>query len=438
MRIGVVPAMMGHGGGVHQYSLTMLHALRGSEEIRSNNEFVIFTDSTYEDITVLSKEHGWDVESLTPHYWTQRVLHLAGIILRKTRIIQIWRQLRRRSQTMRNTPHPDLIRPPLAPDLVRPRPDMRRWFHHFGVELMLYPYPNSLSFETGIPYIMAIHDLQHRLQPEFPEVSADGEWEWREYLFRNGARYATLILADSEVGKQDILNFYGQYGITSEQVQILPFLPAQYLSVAISERENRQIGMKYSLPERYLFYPSQLWPHKNHARIVQALGQLKQKEHVKIPIVLCGYHRGAILERNFREVMELSSQLGLKEEIHYVGYVPDSDMSGLYGGATALVMPTFFGPTNIPILEAWAFGCPVITSDIRGIREQVGDAAVLVDPRSVESIADAIHRLWVDGNLRSTLADKGRRRLSEYTPDDFCRRLTEILEQAKEHIKQVR
>ena len=51
--------------------------------------------------------------------------------------------------------------------------------------------------------------LQHRLQPEFPEVSANGEWEWREYLFRNGARYATLLLADSEVGKEDILNFYG-------------------------------------------------------------------------------------------------------------------------------------------------------------------------------------------------------------------------------------
>ena len=73
----------------------------------------------------------------------------------------------------------------------------------------------------------------------------------------------------------------------------------------------------------------------------------------------------------------------------------------------ALVMPTFFGPTNIPILEAWAFGCPVLTSDIRGIREQVGDAAVLVNPRSVEAIADGIYRLWTDENLGRMLGERG-------------------------------
>jgi glycosyltransferase involved in cell wall biosynthesis len=67
----------------------------------------------------------------------------------------------------------------------------------------------------------------------------------------------------------------------------------------------------------------------------------------------------------FREVMSLSCQLGLEKEIHYLGYVPNEDMSGIYAEAVALVMPTFFGATNIPILEAWAFGCPVLTSDIR-------------------------------------------------------------------------
>ena len=99
------------------------------------------------------------------------------------------------------------------------------------------------------------------------------------------------------------------------------------------------------------------------------------------------------------------------------------------------VMPTFFGPTNIPVLEAWAFGCPVLTSDIRGVREQAGDAAVLADPRSVEAIADGIYQLWTDENLRRTLADRGRQRLSTYTPDDYRRRLMEILEEAKARVR---
>jgi PAS domain S-box-containing protein len=98
-------------------------------------------------------------------------------------------------------------------------------------------------------------------------------------------------------------------------------------------------------------------------------------------------------------------------------------------------MPTFFGPTNIPVLEAWSFGCPVLTSDIRGIREQMADGAVLVDPRSVESIAEGIYRLWTDENLRRQLTDAGRRRLSSYTADDFRNRLLEILEEAKDRVR---
>jgi glycosyltransferase involved in cell wall biosynthesis len=101
----------------------------------------------------------------------------------------------------------------------------------------------------------------------------------------------------------------------------------------------------------------------------------------------------------FREVISLSCQLGLEKEIHYLGYVPDEDMSGIYAESVALVMPTFFGPTNIPPLESWAFGRPVLSSDIRGIREQIGNAGVLVDPRSVEAIAEGIFRLWTNEHL---------------------------------------
>src|SRR5262245_32889953 len=133
--------------------------------------------------------------------------------------------------------------------------------------------------------------------------------------------------------------------------------------------------------------------------------------------------------------MLLSSQLGLEKEIHYLGYVPDEDMSALYAGAVGLVMPTFFGPTNIPMLEAWAFGCPVLTSDIRGIREQTGNAAILVNPRSEESIADGIYQPCMDEDLRHVLADRGRRRLGSYTADDYRRRLIEIVEEAKARVQ---
>jgi len=100
-------------------------------------------------------------------------------------------------------------------------------------------------------------------------------------------------------------------------------------------------------------------------------------------------------------------------------------------------MPTFFGPTNIPVLEAWTFGCPVLSSDIRGIREQVQDAGVLVDPRSVESIASGIHRLWTEGPLCETLVRRGQQRLETYTPANFRERLIGILDEAKLRVRNV-
>jgi glycosyltransferase involved in cell wall biosynthesis len=226
---------------------------------------------------------------------------------------------------------------------------------------MLFPAPNSLGFETDIPYVMAIHDLQHRLQPEFPEVSADGEWERREHLFRNAARYATLLLADSEVGKEDILNFYADFGVSPDQVKVLPFLPACYLMPEISEDERTRVRNLHQLPERYLFYPAQFWPHKNHKRIVQALGVLKDRG-VRIDVVFCGSHQGKIRSEVFREVMTLASRAGIEKNVHYKGYVPDDDMSGLVHRGCRPCDAHFLWPDQYP--GAGGVGCGLSRTDV--------------------------------------------------------------------------
>jgi len=157
---------------------------------------------------------------------------------------------------------------------------------------------------------------------------------------------------------------------------------------------------------------------------------------VEVRIVFCGSHTREIRQQTFRQVIDLCAQLGVEKQVHYLGYVPDKDISGIYRGSAGLVMPTFFGPTNIPVMEAWAYECPVLTSDIRGIREQVGDAGILVDPMSVEALADGMYRLWSDEKLASSLAQRGLQRLMRYTADDFRQRLIDILEEAKGRVRQ--
>ena len=303
-----------------------------------------------------------------------------------------------------------------------------------GVELMVYPAPLIETVESGLPFLSAIHDVQHRLQPNFREVSAHRQFEMREYIFRNIARYAVLILADSQVGREDILAFYEQHGATADRIKVLPFLPAPYLSTPLAQAERARIRRSYNLPKAYFFYPANFWPHKNHAVIVEAIGKLKSETGLTIHIVFTGASTDHLALEVAARVSQIARDFGVEDAIHQLGHVPNSDMGALYAEARGLVMPTSFGPTNIPIVEAWTLDCPVLTSDIRGIREQVGDAGLLVAPTSVEQLAGAMSQLWRDENLRRELRKRGRRRLYLYQPEDYRRRLNEIVEEAKTRV----
>src|SRR5947199_9566940 len=103
----------------------------------------------------------------------------------------------------------------------------------------------------------------------FQEVSANGEREYREYLFRNGARHATLLIADSDVGKEDIVNFYGSYGVTPQRVKVLPFLAASYLAVEVCESERQRGRTGYHLPDRYWLCPAHFSPPEYRKVIIQ-------------------------------------------------------------------------------------------------------------------------------------------------------------------------
>src|SRR6266404_3473743 len=297
MRIGIVPGLNASDGGIYQYSFTMLQALDNRQ--MSRDSFILFADKMRNPAVVALRNEGWVVKPLVPITLRRRFISLAERVVGprpREATLKLASRLRHRNQGRS-----------ADPNKIQFNYELEQWFLSNGIELMLYPISSSLSFETGIPYVMAIHDLQHRLQPEFPEVSANGEWERREYCFRNGARYATLLLADSEVGKEDILNFYGPYGVTPDRVKVLPFIPACYLALDVPESERQRVRAMYSLPEHYVFYPAQFWPHKNHIRIVQALGLLKQAHQLKIPVVFCGSYDGEIRESTFREVMMFSS-----------------------------------------------------------------------------------------------------------------------------------
>ncbi len=320
------------------------------------------------------------------------------------------------------------------PDTLRLQPDLAAWIDRERLDWVFYTSSSTQAFESERPFVAPIHDLQHRLQPQFEEVSKGGELEQREYLFRNLARHATLLLVDSEVGRDDVLDAYETHGADLDRVRVLPFLPASYLDPSVGDADRAHARAALGLPERYLLYPAQFWPHKNHRRLVEALGLLRRRGD-EVHVVLCGSSSGPLREKTHARVLAAARRLGVEQQVHSLGYVPHDFMSALYAESAGVVMPTFFGPTNIPVIEGWTFGKPVLTSDIRGIREQAGDAAVLVDPTSTEAIAEGVRRLWSDAELGTRLVACGHARIAEWSPDAFLAAVQAIVADADERVR---
>lgn len=441
MRIGFLPHLDPSGGGSYHYGMTMIKALAELQRGGLADDFVLLEYDGAPAAEDGMIPPGWARFQLKENALPSRVLRAAQVLERASRRFlgnraheAIKRHLKwyvhRVSRPFRCAANREPSGDAYA---IRPRPHLSRRLRECNVDVVLTTDAVPWFFEAGIPYVMAIHDLQHRLQPRFPEVSANGEWKRREYVFRNGASMATLVLVDSDTGKEDVLDCYGEYGITEDRVKVLPFLPT-LPEPTLTPADAESILNGFEIAGPYLFYPAQLWPHKNHVRLVEAVGRLAQTHELHIDLVLTGGAPDDIRNGVLSEINEVAGRFGIQSQLRHLGHVSAAEMEALYVGARALVMPTFFGPTNIPPIEAWVFGCPVITSDIRGIREQMGDAALLVDPGEVESIADGIRRVWENADLRSDLARRGALRLATYSRGDYRDRLKEILDEARERI----
>jgi len=287
-----------------------------------------------------------------------------------------------------------------------------------GLEFMIYP--NLMAIPTrDVPYATVVLDVQHRLQPYFPEVSQENAWQTREDNYRSGLQRATWVFVGTQRGREDLLRFYQ---VAPERIRLLPHHVPSFALEAIPG-EGAEVVKKYSLPEKYLFYPAQFWPHKNHVTLLNALAWLRDHEKLVCPVVLTGADKG-----NERHVRGLVRELKLEKQVHFAGFVPLEDLVEFYRKALALVFLTFFGPDNLPPLEAFALRCPVIASDVPGAREQLGDGAHLVDPHDFRSVAAGIQRIHEDAPFRETLIQRGLSRITGLSEEQTARDLFSALD----------
>jgi glycosyltransferase involved in cell wall biosynthesis len=262
-----------------------------------------------------------------------------------------------------------------------------------------------------VPYMVVVWDLQHRLQPWFPEVSAGGNWQHRDSLYSAVLGRAAAVIVGTQVGKMEVERFFR---IDPSRILIMPHPTPRFLEAPVEAK--RSVREKYGITGDYLFYPAQFWAHKNHVNLLLALKLLQSRFDRPLSVAFVGADHG-----NLQHVKATVDKLGLADHVHFLGFVPREDLIDLYKEAFALSYVTFFGPENLPPLEAFALGCPVIASDVSGAREQLGDAVLFAEPTSPEQMAEAVLRLASEEGLRARLVDAGRKIAQTRTPEGFVR-----------------
>ena len=260
-------------------------------------------------------------------------------------------------------------------------------------------YSNHPLFLKG-KQMVTIHDLKYVLHPEFMGSRGNLKSIYLKNLMRHAAKHCRKLITVSESTRNDLLKVFPHISGLPERAQVV------YEAATVSMKTNQDMIRKFELDKPYFLYLGELRPHKNVGRVIQAFMQFKERlTGNDVRLIVAGKpHKSFVMPADAH-----------RDDIIFTGYVKDDDAYTLYSHALAYCLPSLYEGFGLPILEAMKCGCPVITSDFSSTAEVAGDAGVLVDPLSVDAIADAMSRIYTDQAFRQTLVEKGYAREKEFS-----------------------
>lgn len=307
----------------------------------------------------------------------------------------------------------------------RVMPFPRLWTHvRLSWEMAFHP-PDVLFVPAHVlppihppASLVTVHDLGYL---HFPEAHP---WQQRLYLefsTRWNARAATHILADSQATKSDLEN---HYRTPSEKITVAYPGIDETLAPVRDRGAVEAVKAHYGISGDYFLYVGTLQPRKNLVRLVQAFAKVEmQNAKREIHLVLAG-KRGWL----FNELFDLVDHFGLRRRVLFPGYVADEDKAALLSGALVFVFPSLHEGFGLPVLEAQACGCPVITSTTSSLPEVAGDAALLVDPEEPSAIAAAMQRTAAEPGVREALIERGLRNVRRFSWETCARTALNVIE----------
>jgi glycosyltransferase involved in cell wall biosynthesis len=321
---------------------------------------------------------------------------------------------------------PEVIFPPARHPLL-----WYLWFEHAIVNkikkhnpALFYSPDGHLSLKLkDIPSLPVIHDINfHHDKKGVPYF--DGVF-WR-YYFPKYARMASRILTVSEFSKNDIASYYN----ISRNLIDVAYNGANEIFKPVSLAEKESIKLKYTRGEDYFLYVGVLVPRKNITRMIQAFDRFKDSSGSQIKLVIVG-------DKLFftAEMKKAYKRSKYKEDIIFTGSLEQSELKMITGAALSLILVSCLEGFGIPIIEAMNTDVPVITSNISSMPEVAGDAALLADPYSIDSVKEAMLKISSDEKLREELIARGKLQRLKFSWDNTAKTVWNSIEKVANSAK---
>lgn len=272
-----------------------------------------------------------------------------------------------------------------APHPLLRAANVRSFLNGLSLDVLHFPIHWMDPVGVDVPTVLSPHDIQHF---HLPHLFSHDELTFRQHVTYASCKSATTIVTQSQFIKNDLIQ---QFNLHPEKIHIVQVAADDIFHEPVSRLQLELVRSEYRLPDRFLYYPAHLWPHKNHVRLIRVLASMRRHDHLEIPLVLTGSR-----QTGYDAVAQEITEHDLSRQVLFLGAVPLERLPALYTLSHGAIAPSLYEGSSFPVLEAFATGTAMIASNIPPVQELIADEDFLFDPRNEGQMAEKIRRLWVD------------------------------------------
>ncbi len=284
------------------------------------------------------------------------------------------------------------------------------------IDILFVPaHTLPLIRRPGLKTVMTVHDLGAEYLPGMHQLK---QRLYLKFITHLQLKSATKLIAVSKATKEDLIK---KIQVPRNKIQTIYEGVNTHLKKTNSDTLNRVLKYYEIEKNSYFMFVGTIQPRKNLDRLIRAFASLRTD--TSNPCLVLAGSKGWLSD----DIYDLPAKLGISDSVKFLGRVPDQDLAALYQAAKALVFPSLFEGFGLPILEAFANDCPVLTSNISSMPEVAGQAAVYVDPYSVADIAKGMKKIQ-DPKVHDKLIKAGQEQLKKFSWEKAARETLELLE----------